>query len=97
MYNEAVTYLEKATEADPSNPVINDHLGDAYWQTGRKNEAGFQWNHALSLKDTTGEIDPQTIKNKIENGLQETKVLKSDKEKLTKIISEIKGDATVSE
>ena len=97
MYDKAVSYLEKAAEADPSNAVINDHLGDAYWQTGRLNEAGFQWNHALSLKDTTGEIDRQTIERKIADGLPETTILNADKEKLSKIISEIKGDNSASQ
>ena len=34
----------------PTDPVINDHLGDAYWQVGRKREAIFQWKRSLSLE-----------------------------------------------
>jgi hypothetical protein len=30
----------------PDDPVIHDHLGDAYWKTGRFLEAQFQWRHA---------------------------------------------------
>ena len=48
-YDDAVRELEKAIDLKPSDPVINDHLGDAYWRVGRKLEAHFQWNHARDL------------------------------------------------
>jgi tetratricopeptide (TPR) repeat protein len=49
-YAGAVTFLEKAVELEPSDPTLNDHLGDAYWKVGRRTEARFQWQRALSLK-----------------------------------------------
>ena len=52
-YPEAVAQLEQAATLRPNDPEINDHLGDAYWQVGRKLEAHFQWNVASSL-DTDG-------------------------------------------
>ncbi len=88
-YEDAINYLEKAVDSDPSNAVINDHLGDAYWQGGRKNEAYFQWNHALTLKDDSGELDHSAIKHKLHNGMEENKTLPYDTEKLQRIISEI--------
>ncbi len=33
----------------PSDPIINDHLGDAFWETGRFIEARYQWNRAIIL------------------------------------------------
>ena len=30
-YDEAVTNMERAAELMPTDPIINDHLGDAYW------------------------------------------------------------------
>jgi len=42
--------LEHAVELDPTDATVNYHLGDAYWATGRKLEAQFQWRRALSLK-----------------------------------------------
>ncbi|AHJ68308.1 Tetratricopeptide repeat family protein [Granulibacter bethesdensis] len=45
----AVRYLERAAELVPNDPTINGHLGDAYWETGRKLEARYQWQRALSL------------------------------------------------
>lgn len=68
-YTKAVEYLEQASDMNPANAVISDHLGDAYWMNNRKNEAGFQWNHALVLKEDADMIDRKVIKNKIENGL----------------------------
>jgi predicted negative regulator of RcsB-dependent stress response len=47
--------------------VLNDHLGDAYWQVGRKAEARFQWSRALNFKpepDQAGQIE-----SKIRDGL----------------------------
>ena len=49
------------------DPVINDHLGDAYWRTGRKLEATFQWNHARDLKPEPEDLPK--ILEKIQNGL----------------------------
>lgn len=33
----------------PADPVINDHLGDAFWRVGRTREARFQWQRAKTL------------------------------------------------
>ena len=44
-----VKWLEKATELEPEDSTINGHLGDAYWAAGRKLEAQYQWERALSL------------------------------------------------
>lgn len=49
-YDEAVNTLEVAVGLEPGDPTINDHLGDAYWQVGRRREAGFQWNRVLTLE-----------------------------------------------
>ena len=49
----------------PTDPEINDHLGDAYWKAGRRLEARFQWNVATSV-DTVG-----TVKERAEPKLAE--------------------------
>ena len=68
-YEDAVRELEKAVELKPGDPIINDHLGDAYWKVGRKLEAKFQWDHA---KDSNPEHeDLVKILKKIDNGLEE--------------------------
>ena len=48
-YEEAVKNLERAVELKPGDPTINAHLGDVYWQVGRRTEAMFQWQRAMSL------------------------------------------------
>jgi len=48
-YETAVETLEGAVAKEPANAEINDHLGDAYWQVGRKREAGWQWSRVLTL------------------------------------------------
>ncbi len=48
-YGHAVETLEQAVELDAGDPEVNDHLGDAYWKIGRKDEALFQWRRVLSL------------------------------------------------
>lgn len=88
-YDEAIYYLEKATEAEPSNALINEHLGDAYWQGGRKNEARFQWNHALTLKDDTGEVKKDVLKQKINDGMTENKILTIDEKKFDEIVAKL--------
>ncbi|MCF6293627.1 MAG: hypothetical protein L3J04_09560, partial [Robiginitomaculum sp.] len=62
--------LERAVELEPGEPTINDHLGDAYWQVGRKLEAKFQWQRVLSFEPDE-EVDLDKVKDKIENGLRE--------------------------
>ena len=49
-YNNAVETLEYAVTLDAGDAEINDHLGDAYWRAGRRDEAKFQWAAVLTLK-----------------------------------------------
>lgn len=64
---KAVYYLEQAVELMPSDAVVNDHLGDAYWAAGRTKEARFQWARTLTL-DPDATLSA-TIEDKIANGL----------------------------
>ena len=48
-YKKAVEKLEEAVELEAGDPEINNHLGDAYWKVGRKDEALFQWRRVLTL------------------------------------------------
>lgn len=89
-YDEAIVYLEKASDLSPSEALIYDHLGDAYWEAGRKGEAIFQWNHAVSLKDHSGEIDKDAVLQKIENGKSPHQPLTYDKEAIEKILAHVK-------
>lgn len=66
-YEQAVKHLDKAVELRPEDPTLNDHLGDVYWRLGRKLEAKFQWNQALTLNPEPE--DAGKIKRKLEGGL----------------------------
>lgn len=73
-YGQAIDYLEKAAEIEPANAVITDHLGDAYWFGGRKNEARFQWNHVLTMKDDSGEVNYDNVRKKIAAGIVKNEI-----------------------
>ncbi len=62
----AVENLERAVELKPDDPIINDHLGDAYWRVGRTLEAKYQWQQALTLKPEDDQV--VTLKQKIADG-----------------------------
>ena len=51
----------------PTDAVLNDHLGDAYWRVGRRLEARFQWNHARDL-DPEPDLLAEVFK-KLKDGL----------------------------
>ena len=88
-YTMALPYLERAAELYPSSAVISSHLGDAYWFAHRRNEARFQWQHALKLKDDSGELDIDATKDKIKNGIKTEPKLTYDKEKVEAAIKKI--------
>jgi predicted negative regulator of RcsB-dependent stress response len=59
--------MERAVELLPTDPIVNDHLGDVYWKVGRQREARFQWERALSFEPA--EEDAERIRLKLELGL----------------------------
>ncbi len=64
----AVFHLDEATaNTRPDDPVINDHLGDAYWMVGRRLEARFQWRHALE-NNPSADLRKRIL-HKLKNGL----------------------------
>ncbi|MDR1694595.1 MAG: tetratricopeptide repeat protein [Lactobacillaceae bacterium] len=89
LYDKAVEYLENASEIESANALISDHLGDAYWMAGRKIEAAFQWRHALVLKQDIEEVNVETVKQKLENGLASEEVPPFDEELIKKRLEEL--------
>ena len=89
-YTMALPYLERAVEMYPSSAIITSHLGDAYWFAHRKNEAVFQWKHAINLKDESNELNIEETKEKIENGLQNEPKVAYDKNSIEETIKKIK-------
>ncbi len=68
-YEEAVEHMERAAELLPVDPIVNDHLGDVYWAVGRKVEARFQWQRALSFDPEPD--DAERIRRKLDVGLDQ--------------------------
>ena len=68
-YDEAVKYLEKASSLVPSEPEIIDHLGDVYWQLGRKREARYEWKKAYDLYEEDSD-KRLIIRKKLLEGLE---------------------------
>ena len=66
-FDKAVPHLERAVELLPYDPVINDHLGDAYWLNNRRIEARFQWERAYNHAED--EEIKTAIQDKLKNGL----------------------------
>ena len=66
-YEAAVVTMEQAAALEPVDPVVNDHLGDAYWAVGRQREARFQWQRALSFGPEPE--DAERIRRKLSVGL----------------------------
>ena len=66
-YAEAVRLLETARSAEPADPTVADHLGDALWKAGRRIEARHAWASAAALSP-----DPKLaamIQKKLDFGL----------------------------
>jgi tetratricopeptide (TPR) repeat protein len=63
----ALQWMERASELESRNSVINDHLGDVYWAAGRQDEARFQWRRALELDPEPG--DGPRISAKLRDGM----------------------------
>jgi len=66
-YAEAVVELEKAAAGDTPDPVILDHLGDAYRKAGQPEKARQAWQRALERFKKDSEQDKA---KKVESKLQ---------------------------
>jgi tetratricopeptide (TPR) repeat protein len=75
-YEQAVEYLEQAVVLSADDPTIAEHLGDAYRELGRQQEAIRKYRDALSRSPE--EDQASRIRGKIE-ALQGA-VLRSDGE-----------------
>ena len=66
---EAIETLQRAAEKDPDQAEIQEHLGDALYQSGRRYEARFAWSAAL----ITGEDEiTARVKAKLAAGLTQS-------------------------
>jgi Flp pilus assembly protein TadD len=77
----AVENLERAVELKPDDPIINDHLGDAYWRVGRKLEAKYQWAQSLELDPEPDQ--KESLNKKIASGLEDATETKAAADRTT--------------
>ena len=62
-FDKAEPLLRQAAEQAPGNSVIQDHLGDVLWATGKRREAVEAWRRALAGDGEA--IERRTIEDKI--------------------------------
>ncbi len=62
---EAILILERASESEPTIAEIGEHLGDAYWASGRRVDARYAWRAAQIQAE---ESDAKRLAAKIEFG-----------------------------
>ncbi|GHU00882.1 hypothetical protein FACS1894186_2480 [Alphaproteobacteria bacterium] len=55
---DAVALLERAVQFLPASAVVNYHLGEAYYASGRKLEARYQFDKALTLPAAETDLKP---------------------------------------
>jgi len=68
-YSKAETFLKRAVELMPNDPIVNDHYGDILWKLNRKIQARYFWTSVLSLKKTEDEMK-KDINIKLIEGLK---------------------------
>lgn len=95
-YSKAIEYLEQAADMNSGNAVISDHLGDAYWFGGRKNEAVFQWKHALVLKEDADSLDKKAVEIKIKEGNLQNQPLQLQDKDLLEQLNNLKLDSSAN-
>ena len=61
-YQDAITSLTQAERLNPADPELEDHLGDAYRQSGKKEEAQAAFGRAAKLRQQGPIPDPGTKK-----------------------------------
>ena len=64
---KAETFLKRAVELMPEDPIVNDHYGDILWKLNRKIQARYFWSTVLKMDDTEQKLIDQ-IKKKLVEG-----------------------------
>jgi|GEM_PF-1610182 len=74
----AIRHLERAAELEPYHALINEHLGDSYWKTGRRIEAYYMWQRAVDYADLSDDEQKDAVarsQEKLRSGLVVDSVL----------------------
>jgi tetratricopeptide (TPR) repeat protein len=65
-YKQSITFLEQAVKQAANDVTINEHLGDAYWQYGKRVDARYAW---MTAAHKASESDKLRLQKKIDFGL----------------------------
>jgi Flp pilus assembly protein TadD len=68
---KAETFLKRAVELMPNDPIVNDHYGDILWQLDRKIQARYFWSMVLEMEDAEQDLI-EKIYNKLIEGPQKS-------------------------
>ena len=66
---KAESFLKRAIELMPNDPIVNDHYGDVLWKMDRKIQAKYYWKSILKFENTE-ESMKEKIKIKLLKGLK---------------------------
>ena len=50
-YTKAESFMKRAVELMPDDPIVNDHYGDILWKLNRKIQARYFWTSVSNMKD----------------------------------------------
>ncbi len=67
----AESFLRKAIQLMPKDPIVNDHYGDVLWMLNRKIQAKYYWESAIQSKDAEDDMKENILK-KLLKGLEES-------------------------
>ena len=68
-FDKAESFLKRAVELMPDDPIVNDHYGDILWKLNRKIQARYFWSNVLQMKDADKKII-ENINIKMTEGLK---------------------------
>ena len=68
-YIKAESFLKRAVQLMPEDPIVNDHYGDILWKLNRKIQARYFWASVLKMEDANEDMI-KSINIKITEGLQ---------------------------
>lgn len=76
--DEAINWLERATQLSPNNPEHHFWLGEIYWEAGRTVDAEREWVKALLCSRPLGPINAKAIMKKLVSDSDSLRRLKDD-------------------
>ena len=68
-FSKAESFLKRAVELMPEDPIVNDHYGDILWKLDRKIQARYFWTNVLNFEETEKDMK-KTISIKLIEGLK---------------------------